>query len=100
MVTLDFLYDEVKGNRNRTNSKIGFSWSADGIHWPEQNGQIVDLRAGLPPGVEPWWETVRTPHALIDEGHGIYSCYFTATSRNDRGFRGVGLVRLRLRELR
>jgi hypothetical protein len=95
LATFNFLHDEIQSGAN---SKIGFTWSADGVCWPGENGQAVDARDGLAAGEEPWWNVIRTPHGLIAEGDGTYTCFFTATSVNDRGFRGVGRVEFKLAE--
>lgn len=92
-IIFDYLHPEVTQGKN---SKIGFSYSHDGLNWPKENGQIVDVNAGLAPGKEGWWRIIRTPHQLIDEGDGTYTCFFTGLYRND--FFAVGMMKLKLIE--
>jgi hypothetical protein len=80
------------------NSKIGFSSSSDGLTWSEQNVQIIDLREGLPDDRQEWWRAVRVPHQLVDEGNGIYTCFFSAYDKQGE-FEGIGKATFRLREI-
>ena len=92
-IVFDYLRPEVTHGEN---SKIGFSYSLDGLNWPEENGQIVDINSGLAPGEHGWWRIIRTPHQLIDEGDGTYTCFFTGLYRHD--FFAVGMAKLKLVE--
>ena len=93
-IMFDFLKPEVtKG----PNMNIGFSFSTDGVSWPVENAQIIDITPGLPPGETPWWYTIRTPHQLIDEGDGTYTCFFTAYDKTNL-FESVGMIKFRLVE--
>jgi hypothetical protein len=92
-IIFDYLRPEVTEGRN---SQIGFSYSHDGLNWPGENGQIVDVNAGLAAGKQGWWQIIRTPHQLIDEGDGTYTCFFTGLYRND--FFAVGMMKLKLIE--
>jgi hypothetical protein len=96
VATFDFLNPEIR-SLAKQNDTIGLTWSEDGVRWPSAHGVAVDLRSGLG-GKDPWWKVIRTPHGLIDEGDGTYTCFFTATSRKDGGFRGLGMSKLRLVE--
>ena len=96
VATFDFLHDEVAGPNL---SEIGFSWSSDGRNWPAEHGQAVDIRAGFNAGEKPWWHVIRTPHDLIDEGDGTFTCFFTGTSEDDHGFRGIGMVKFKIEEV-
>jgi hypothetical protein len=93
-IMFDFLKPEVTTGKN---TDIGFSFSTDGVNWPVENAQIIDIRSGLPQGETPWWYTIRTPHQLIDEGDGTYTCYFTAYDES-KVFESVGMVKFRLIE--
>lgn len=93
-ITFDYLRPEVTEGKN---SQIGFSYSRDGLNWPEENGQIVDVNSGLAPGEQGWWRIIRTPHQLIDEGDGTYTCFFTGLYRED--FFAVGMMKLKLVEV-
>ena len=101
VAVFDFLAPEVTSYVPKT--VFGFSWSADGIDWPKDNGQVVNVDDGLPKGQQGWWRgawAVRTPHQMLDEGDGTYTIFFTgATTENYfQGFRAVGKVTVRLLE--
>lgn len=92
-IIFDYLRSEVTTGMS---TEIGFSCSPDGMTWPVENAQVIDVRDGFAPGVKPWVKRMRTPHQLIDEGDGTYTCFFTAY-QND-GFEGVGMVKVRVTE--
>ena len=94
-VVFDFLKSEVETGHN---SQIGFSYSEDGLHWPVANAQIIDLAQGLPSGATGWWRAIRVPHQLIDEGHGIYTCFFSAYDKQGK-FEGIGKATFRVKEI-
>ena len=92
------IFNYLKGEvTTGMNSEIGFSSSTDGLTWHEQNVQIIDLRKGLPGDREEWWRAIRVPHQLIDEGKGIYTCFFSAYDKHG-DFEGIGKATFRLRE--
>lgn len=93
-IIFNYLKGEVSTGKN---SEIGFSSSHDGLTWPAENAQIIDLREGLPEGREEWWKVVRVPHRLVDEGNGIYTCFFSAYDKQGI-FEGIGRATFRLRE--
>jgi hypothetical protein len=93
-IIFDYLKLEVT---TRNNSEIGFSFSRDGLNWPTENAQIIDLSKGLPRDANPWWRAIRVPHQLVDEGNGIYTCFFSAYDRNVR-FEGIGRATFRIVE--
>ena len=93
-VIFDFLKPEVTTQQNST---IGFSFSEDGLKWPEENAQIINMAAGLPQGVEPWWRAIRVPHQLCDEGNGIYICFFSAYDRKGN-YESIGKATFRIKE--
>ncbi len=92
-IMFDYLRPEVKEGKNST---VGFSFSYDGLSWPKEHGQIVDINAGLRPGEAGWWRVVRTPHQLIHEGEGTYTCFFTGLYRD--AFFAVGKMSVNLVE--
>ena len=97
----DFLAPEVTPYTPK--NVFGFSWSEDGVHWPAENGQAVNIDAGLAAGERGWWRgawSVRTPHQMIEEGDGTYTVYFTGGSGEHHwgDFRAVGKVTVRLVE--
>jgi hypothetical protein len=92
-IIFDYLRPEFTEGKN---SQIGFSCSYDGLNWPEEHGQIVNINAGLAPGEQGWWRIIRTPHQLIDEGDGTYTRFITGLYRND--FFAVGMAKLKLAE--
>jgi len=93
-VIFDYLKPEVTIGEN---SFIGFSFSEDGLKWPTGNAQIINLEKGLPDGSVRWWRAIRVPHQLIDEGNGIFTCFFSAYDRKSE-FEGIGKATLRLVE--
>jgi hypothetical protein len=101
VAVFDFLAPEVTSYVPKT--VFGFSWSEDGIAWPKDHGQAVNVDDGLPKGQKGWWRgawAIRTPHQMLDEGDGTYTIFFTgATTENYfQGFRAVGKVTVRLLE--
>ena len=93
-IMFNYLKPEVTTGKN---TEIGFSFSTDGVNWPEEHAQIIDVSSGLPPGTTPWWSLIRTPHQLIDEGDGTYTCFFTAYDSTN-SFESVGLMKFILVE--
>ncbi len=101
VAVFDFLAPEVSAFTPK--NVFGFSWSEDGVHWPKEHGQIVNVDDGLPAGQRGWWRgawAIRTPHQMIDEGEGTYTVFFTGASTDNyfAGFRAVGMVRVKLVE--
>ncbi len=73
---------------------IGFTWSADGIHWGA--GQEVVVQ---PNGAGKWATDVRTPLGLVPEGGGTFAVFYTGGYKPDRATRetwSVGFVTLKL----
>ena len=93
-IIFDYLNSEVNTG---SNSAIGFSFSEDGLNWPAANAQVIDMSKGLPPHTTPWWRAIRVPHNLIDEGKGLYTCFFSAYDKAG-GFEGIGRATFRIRE--
>jgi hypothetical protein len=93
-IIFDFLKPEVTTGNN---SEIGFSFSTDGLNWPTENAQIIDLSKGLPVNVQPWWRAIRVPHQLVDEGNGLFTCFFSAYDKTAQ-FEGIGRATFRIAE--
>jgi hypothetical protein len=74
---------------------IGYTWSADGIHWSPGEAIIVQ-----PKGKGAWADDVRTPLGLIPEGNDqftlFYTGYQTPPGAEGMGFGGVGFVTLKM----
>ncbi len=98
VAVFDFLGPECRGSVPQ--DVFGFTWSEDGLQWPKEHGQVVNVDDGLPPGQKGWWHTasaIRTPHQMLDEGGGIYTIFFTGQSRAG-GFRAAGMLKVKLVE--
>jgi len=93
-IIFNYLKNEVT---TQNNSEIGFSSSVDGLNWPKENAQLVDLSEGLPPNVDPWWRCIRVPHQLADKGDGTYACFFSAYDKVGT-FEGIGRAAFRITE--
>lgn len=94
-VIFDFLKPEVTTG---TNSHVGFSFSEDGLKWPTRNAQLIDLEQGLPAGTNAWWRAIRVPHQLIDEGNGLFTCFFSAYDKQGE-FESIGKATFRVKEM-
>ncbi len=94
-VIFDFLKPEVTTGNN---SQIGFSCSTDGLTWPLENAQIIDMDKGLPAGTTPWWRAIRVPHQLINEGNGLFTCFFSAYDKQGE-FESIGKATFRVKEI-
>ena len=97
VAVFDFLGPE--GGIYKPFNVFGFTWSDDGLNWPSEHGQAVNVDDGLPAGQQGWWrgqDAVRTPHQMLDEGDGTYTVFFTG--KGDQGFRPMGKVTVRLVE--
>ena len=70
---------------------VGYSVSADGIHWPQGGNLAVQPATGL----AQWSEDIRTPLGLVAEGDGTFTLLYTGKLRG-RKFWPVGLARLTL----
>jgi hypothetical protein len=93
-IVYDYLKPEVTEDRG---SLMGFSSSEDGLNWPVENAQLIDVNATVPAGQKPWVRVIRTPHQLVDEGDGTYTVFFTAYGEDYR-FQNVGRFKCRLTE--
>ena len=101
VAVFDFLAPEVSAYTPK--NVFGFCWSEDGVHWPKEHGQVVNVDDGLAPGERGWWRgswSIRTPHQMIDEGGGTYTVFFTGGTHDSHfdDFRAVGMVKVKLVE--
>lgn len=101
VAVFDFIAPEVTAYQPK--NVFGFSYSEDGISWPKEHGQAVNIDKGLAPGQTGWWRgawAIRTPHLLVDEGDGTYTIFFTGSTTDNHfaGFRAVGKTTVRLIE--
>jgi hypothetical protein len=101
VAVFDFIAPEVTAYQPK--NVFGFSYSEDGIHWPKEHGQAVNIDNGLAPGQTGWWRgawAIRTPHLLVDEGDGTYTVFFTGSTTDNHfaGFRAMGKTTVRLIE--
>jgi len=62
---------------NHEPNEVGYTWSADGVHW--SRGQRLAVQSGS--GV--WASEVRTPLGLVEEEGGRYTLFYTANEKAD-----------------
>ena len=60
---------------NHQPNEIGYSLSADGIHWGPGLHLVVQSGKGI------WATEVRTPLGLLDEGNGLFTLFYTANEK-------------------
>jgi hypothetical protein len=84
---------------NNRNDGFGFMVSKDGVHWSK--AEPIKLTGK----VDQWWNTMRTPLGLIDEGNNEFTVFYTAygydSTKHPQWFTGygcVGMVRLKLKK--
>ena len=68
---------------------IAYTLSKDGIRWSEAHYLPIDTK------VAKWWDTMRTPLGLIDEGNDVYTIVYAAIDNNKR-FHPMGMVQVKL----
>ena len=73
----------------RLPNMIAYTLSKDGIHWSEAHYLPIDTK------VAKWWDTMRTPLGLIDEGDDLYTIVYAAIDNNKR-FHPMGMVQVKL----
>jgi hypothetical protein len=91
-----------KGYHKEAHS-VGYTWSADGIHWA--HGKRITVQ---PAGPANWAADIRTPLGLIPEGNDIFTLFYTGWEYVGQGkpptsehwdlnqfWESVGMVRLR-----
>ena len=68
---------------------MGYSLSKDGYHWSEARYLPVETK------VQKWWDIMRTPVCLIDEGDNLYTILYAAIDVEKR-FHPMGMVKVKL----
>jgi len=64
---------------NHVPNEVGYSFSADGVHWGSGQHLVVQSGTGI------WASEVRTPLGLIEEGNGTFTLFYTANQKIDGG---------------
>ena len=64
---------------------LGFSWSADGLAWPAEHGELVSVTPT--DGSKIWTDLVRTPTSLIAEDDGTYTIFYAARDTHNASSR-------------
>lgn len=70
-------------------NKIGYSLSKDGVKWSAASYLPIETK------VKKWWNIMRTPLCLIDEGNDVYTIIYAAIVNNKR-FHPIGMVKVKL----
>lgn len=60
---------------NHEPNAIGYTFSQDGIHWPQGRRLTVQTGNGI------WASEVRTPLGLVDEGNGTFTLFYSANEK-------------------
>jgi hypothetical protein len=68
---------------------MGYSLSLDGIHWSEATYIPIETK------VNKWWDIMRTPLGLVDEGNHVYTIIYAAIN-NGKRFHPMGRVQVKL----
>lgn len=68
---------------------MGYSLSKDGYHWSEAHYLPIETK------VKKWWDIMRTPLCLIDEGGGVYTIVYAAIQSSKR-FHPMGMVQVKM----
>jgi len=68
---------------------IGYSLSRDGYNWSEATYIPIETK------VRKWWDIMRTPMCLIDEGNDVFTIVYAAIDLKKR-FHPMGKVQLKL----
>jgi hypothetical protein len=68
---------------------IGYSLSKDGYHWSEARYLPIETK------VNKWWDIMRTPVCLVDEGNNLYTILYAAIDAEKR-FHPMGMVKVKL----
>lgn len=68
---------------------IGYSLSRDGYNWSEANYLPIETK------VNKWWDIMRTPMCLIDEGNDVFTIVYAAIDLKKR-FHPMGKVQVKL----
>jgi len=70
-------------------NKMGYTLSKDGIHWSAASYLPIETK------VKKWWDIMRTPLCLIDEGNDVYTIVYAAII-NTKRFHPMSMVRVKL----
>lgn len=76
-------------NYHKEANSVGYTTSADGIHWSAGGRIIVQ-----PKGPANWSKDIRTPLGLINEGNSEFTLFYTA--EDNKRYWPVSIVRLKL----
>ena len=68
---------------------VAYTTSKDGLHWTEAHYLPFAAK------VKRWWQIMRTPMCLIDEGNDIYTIVYAAIAAEKR-FHPIGMVKVKL----
>lgn len=68
---------------------IGYSLSRDGYNWSEATYLPIETK------VNKWWDIMRTPMCLIDEGNDLFTIVYAAIDLKKR-FHPIGKVQVKL----
>jgi len=82
--------DVVSADYKLDPSRVGYSYSSDGVHW-SKGGRIVVQ----PDGPDHWAKRLRTPLGLVPEGGNRFTLFYTA-EQQPGGVYAVGVVRVKL----
>lgn len=72
-------------------NKIAYTLSLDGYNWSKAYYLPIENK------VKKWWDIMRTPMCLIDEGNGTYTIVYAAID-NKKRFHPLGMVKVKLNE--
>ena len=70
---------------------VGYTLSRDGFHWTRAHYLPFASEA------KKWWDIMRTPMCLIDEGNNVFTVVYAAVQNNKR-FHPLGMIRVKLNE--
>jgi hypothetical protein len=82
------MFDWVQGGGQKPGTPLpylGFSYSTDGINWPDTHGELVSVTPAS--GATIWTDLVRTPTALIPEEDGTFTLFYAARDTSNASSR-------------
>ncbi|MDB5247137.1 MAG: hypothetical protein JWQ40_1531 [Segetibacter sp.] len=68
---------------------VAYTVSKDGYHWSEAHYLPFTTK------VDKWWDIMRTPMCLIDEGNDVYTIVYAAINTSKR-FHPLGMIKVKL----
>lgn len=68
---------------------IGYSLSVDGYNWSEATYIPIETK------LNKWWDIMRTPMCLIDEGNDVFTIVYAAIN-HDKRFHPIGKLKVKL----